>query len=171
MKFNKRIIFDKGFTLIELLVVIAIIGILSSIVLASLNTARTKAADAAIKANLRGIRTQTEMLYDTYGVYGVDETPTELLWSGVCAATADTLFSDPVIRGQITAAGKNISSAGMVNGRCVSSASSWAVSMPLKSDSTTSWCVDSTGAAKVVTPALVGRFRFPDNGFGGGLCK
>ena len=42
----------KGFTLIELLVVIAIIGILSSVVLASLNTARNKGSNAAVQSAL-----------------------------------------------------------------------------------------------------------------------
>src|SRR5438046_347729 len=55
----------KGFTLIELLVVIAIIGILSSVVLASLNTARNKGADAAVKSNIESIRPQAELYYDS----------------------------------------------------------------------------------------------------------
>lgn len=57
----------RGFTLIELLVVIAIIGILSSVVLASLNSARNRGADATVKSNLANARSQAELFYDANG--------------------------------------------------------------------------------------------------------
>lgn len=57
---------SRGFTLIELLVVISIIGLLSSVVLASLNTAREKAKVANAAAQLRELRTAVAIyLIDT----------------------------------------------------------------------------------------------------------
>jgi prepilin-type N-terminal cleavage/methylation domain-containing protein len=55
----------RGFTLIELLVVIAIIGILATIVLVSLNTARAKARDARRSSDLHQIALAMEMYYDS----------------------------------------------------------------------------------------------------------
>ncbi len=55
---------QSGFTLIELLVVVAIIGMLATIVLISLNTARTKARDARRLADLRQVALALEFYYD-----------------------------------------------------------------------------------------------------------
>lgn len=55
---------QKGFTLIELLVVVAIIGLLSSVVLASLNTARAKARDAVRMSDMREIQKAVVMYYN-----------------------------------------------------------------------------------------------------------
>ncbi len=62
---------EKGFTLIELLVVIAIIGMLSSVVLASLNNARGKARDVVRKQILVQVRTALENYYSANGSYPV----------------------------------------------------------------------------------------------------
>lgn len=57
----------RGFTLIELLVVIAIIGILSSVVLASMNSARAKARDAKRAADMAQILKALQLFYDDKG--------------------------------------------------------------------------------------------------------
>ncbi len=60
---------NRGFTLIELLVVIAIIGILSSIVLVSLNSARQKGRDARRVGDLKQIQLAAGLYYNDESSY------------------------------------------------------------------------------------------------------
>jgi prepilin-type N-terminal cleavage/methylation domain-containing protein len=121
----------RGFTLIDLLVVIAIIGILSSVILASLNTARDKGADAAIKSDLNNIRSQAELYYDQNSQD----------YTGVCA--------DPtMVRAQTSAEVTN----GGTAGACDEAATYWVMWVPLKTNATAAWCVDNGGASKEITP-------------------
>lgn len=61
----------NGFTLIELLVVISIIGLLSSIVMASLSNAKMKARDARRIQDLKQIQIALEMYRNTNGKYPI----------------------------------------------------------------------------------------------------
>jgi prepilin-type N-terminal cleavage/methylation domain-containing protein len=63
--------FTTGFTLIELLVVISIIGLLSSVVLASLNSARVKGRDAVRMQTLTQYSSALELYRDTTGHYPI----------------------------------------------------------------------------------------------------
>lgn len=58
---NKKTKKNRGFTLIELLVVISIIGILSSVILASLTTAREKAIDSKSIQEIYNARLAVQM--------------------------------------------------------------------------------------------------------------
>ncbi len=131
---NKR---ERGFTLIELLVVIAIIGLLTLIALASLNSARTKAADSAVRAGLDSLRAQSEIFYDTNGNYNGNGT----VAISSCTA-AGSMFMDPTvitIRDNIQ---KNLSGSGTIVCTTDAIGQKWAVSVTgMKGGGT--WCIDN----------------------------
>jgi len=88
---------SSGFTLIELMVVIAIIGVLSSVVLASLNVAKLKANDAKRATDLHAIQTAIEMYATANNTYPVSPS---WAWSSRCNAWPD-LASGNVIPGLV----------------------------------------------------------------------
>ena len=59
----------KGFTLIELLVVIAIIGLLSTLAVVALTSARTKARDSKRVADMKQLQTAMELYYSDNAAY------------------------------------------------------------------------------------------------------
>ena len=148
---------SKGFTLIELLVVIAIIGILSAVVLASLNSARSKGSDAAIQSDLATVQTQAEVYYGGTGVNKYNTNGTSGLTSGACAITANTVFSNsttdniPIwsaITGAVTANGGTLANATLC--AIANDGSSYAVAVASKATSGSWYCTDSTGIANKV---------------------
>lgn len=124
MKFTSK----KGFTLIELLVVVAIIGILASIVLVSLNSARAKGRDASAKGSVSSIRAAAEIYYDSNGGS----------YNGMCTGGSST---DSGIQSLIDAAQSETGQAP----ECESSQLSYAAGVILNNGNF--FCVDSSGFA------------------------
>ncbi|MDD2657216.1 MAG: type II secretion system protein [Candidatus Pacebacteria bacterium] len=138
---------SRGFTLIELLVVIAIIGVLSAVVLASLNTARQKGNDAAIQSDLSTIQTEAEIFY---GGGGGNTIPNSYgVTVSTCADATGMFYLDSVIRKAIAGAESANGTASSMS--CFGSGTAYAISSPLSSDAAKHWCVDSTGSVGVRT--------------------
>lgn len=148
---------SQGFTLIELLVVIAIIGILSAVVLASLNTARTKGQDAAIKSNLESARVQAELFYGNGSTYDAVCTTGTNNIAAIVLGAAQVLGTTNTVGADAVAASYN-ASGGVGSAVCHDSADAYAIWVSLKTPVTpnSGWCVDSTGAAKEVLGSAVG---------------
>ncbi len=135
----------RGFTLIELLVVIAIIGILSAVVLASLNTARSKGNDAAVQADMSGIRTQAALYNTNNNNYGTNVTDVSDCTAGV--------FGDPTVTNQLAAIRKANNNGALVC-NIAAGGSAYAVSAALVATPGTYFCVDSTGVGTTTGSAL-----------------
>ncbi len=148
----------RGFTLIELLVVIAIIGVLSTIVLASLSTARTRANDAAVKSNLNAVRTLGQEFYSVQGSYSSVVGGSS--YTGDCL-TNQSFFriTDLPVGNELRTIADKVATSieaayqagGAVGKQCRLSAdrSQYLIIMSLPSGGY--WCIDSSGNAKATT--------------------
>ena len=81
----------KGFTLIELLVVVAIIGLLATLSIVALNTARAKARDAKRVGDIKQIQTALELYYNDNSGY-----PTAVITTVGAIATNSVIYMSKV---------------------------------------------------------------------------
>lgn len=137
---------ESGFTLIELLVVIAIIAILSTIVLASLSGARSKAKNARIRSEISNMRAQAELFYSYGDRFSYDQ---------VCEVATDT--PDYTLTSLLKSVKTGVGSALEGQVQCVQSTDGWAVEAPLLGDDTGKFfCADGSGFSGLSDGAISG---------------
>ncbi len=98
----------KGFTLIELLVVIAIIGLLSTLAVVALSSARAKARDAKRVADIKQIQSALELYFNdkngypaTVGAEVLGSTNYKVLCDTTAGFQADTTGCTTTYMGQV----------------------------------------------------------------------
>jgi len=125
---KKSYIFEKGFTVIELLVTIAIIGLLASIVLVSIGSARSKGWDGKTQNQLSDLRSAATLYQHNNNTYDI------------CAAPSSDTTGVYSMRQSSNYNGQTVT--------CNSTSVAWAVGVPLVASSGYYWCVDSRGASE-----------------------
>ncbi len=151
----KRYTKRGGFTLIELLVVIAIIGILASVVLVSLNSARSKGKDVRIISDVQQVRTALESGYtgsawpdlkqdNTATNGGVNGNATNCVTNGWNNQGVQNTALNAVISDACTQGGVNSIVINTNNQATPNSYSIWG-KLPSNSSGGTYFCIDSTG--------------------------
>ncbi len=133
--------YKKGFTLIELLVVIAIIGILATVVLGSLSTAREKGQATAVAGDLGNMRAQMELYYGANNnTFAPSGTASGCGTNGTPDYTAGpfSVTATSSVAAQVKAARAKGATV-----LCYAVPSGWKVQSMLPSGS--GWCVDGKG--------------------------
>lgn len=167
---------NKGFTLIELLVVVAIIGILATVVLASLGSARSRAQDAKVKTLMQQMTVQAELFNLEYGSYRNTNAGFAADGSGPCRdldTVPDGSVFDSTLNNNIVDLVVQVYDVSSLTAERVvcgvgnaSAGDSWAFAAPLKNPETgtTGWCVDSSGKSQAINR----NFSGTNPGVGGG---
>jgi len=156
---------DKGFTLIEILIVISLMGLLSFIVLASLDKAREMGRDSQMQSQFASLRAQAEKFYNKYNTFGTLPPP-NFGW-GLCSKKGDG-FGGAEGPGLLKDIANTANASGIETGNetagaldkvtCHATNDKWVVEAPTSTNASV-LCVDSTGITTQKFTVLRGDFN------------